>query len=334
MRTGVRSDGTLLARQVRILWGAGAYADISPRTIKNGGWAAIGPYRVPNAWIDSYAVFTNTTPAGGFRGYGVPQVCWAYERQMDEIAQALGLDPLELRLRNVLHDGDAFSTGQTMHDVHLEELLRVVAERIGWCRPLPEPGRGGAKRGRGIAVTVKGTITPSTSTANIKLNEDGSVNLLVSTTVIGQGSRTVLAQIAADALGVPFQSITVAYPDTELTPWDQTTSSSRSTSMMGGAVRQAAESVRQQLVEIAAEMFETASTDLCIEGGSVVVSGAPARRLSFAELVKQARRGNILGHGTYATEGGLDPETGQGIATYQFSQAACAAEVEVDAAGA
>src|SRR5207244_11595588 len=117
----------VLARPERILWGAGAYADISPRTIKNGGWAAIGPYRVPNAWVDSYAVYTNTTPAGGVRGYGVPQVCWAYERQMDEIAHALGIDPLELRLRNVVHEGDAFSTGQIMHDIHLEELLRSVA---------------------------------------------------------------------------------------------------------------------------------------------------------------------------------------------------------------
>jgi len=330
IRTGVRHDGTLVARQVRILWGAGAYADISPRTIKNGGWAAIGPYCVPNAWIDSYAVYTNTTPAGGFRGYGVPQVCWAYERQMDEIASALGLDPLELRLRNVVHEGDSFSTGQTMRDVHVEDLLRSVAQRIGWQRPLPAPSHARAVRGRGIATTVKGTVTPSTSTASIKLNEDGSVNLLVSTTDIGQGSRTVLAQIAADALDVPLESISVAYPDTDLTPWDQTTSSSRSTAMMGGAVRTAAESVRRQLVEIASRLLEVGAADLNIENGSVSVSGAPARRLRYAELIRQSRSGNILGHGTHATEGGLDPETGQGIASHHFAQSACAAEVEVD----
>ena len=330
LRTGVRHDGMLTARQVRVLWGAGAYADISPRTIKNGGWAAIGPYRVPNAWVDSFAVYTNTTPAGGFRGYGVPQVCWAYERQMDEIASALELDPMELRLRNIVHEGDSFSTGQTMHDVHMEELLRSVAHRVGWGIPVAGSGEERIRRGRGIAATVKGTITPSTSTASIKLNEDGSVNLLVSTTDIGQGSRTVLAQIAADALRLPYESISVAYPDTDVTPWDQTTSSSRSTSMMGGAILEAAKNVRLQLEKIAAELFETAAADLLIEDGSVRVSGAPSRRLTFGELIRRTRRGNILGHGTCATEGGLDPETGQGVATHQFSQAACAAEVEVD----
>jgi CO/xanthine dehydrogenase Mo-binding subunit len=330
IRTGVRADGTILARHVRILWGAGAYADISPRTSKNGGWAAIGPYRIPNAWVDSYAVYTNTTPAGGFRGYGVPQVCWAYERQMDEIASALGLDPLEIRLRNVVYDGDSFSTGQTMRDIHVADLLRTAAERIGWQQPLPPPDGTRKRRGRGIAATVKGTITPSTSTAIIKLNEDGSVNLLVSTTDIGQGSRTVLAQIAADSLGVPFESIHVAYPDTELTPWDQTTSSSRSTAMMGGAVLRAADNVRRQLVELAASLLEVSPEDLQAEDGSVRVTGAPTRELSYADVVRRSRSGNILGTGTYATEGGLDPETGQGVATHHFAQSACAAEVEVD----
>jgi CO/xanthine dehydrogenase Mo-binding subunit len=330
IRTGVRRDGTLVARKVHILWGAGAYADISPRTTKNGGWASIGPYRVPHAWVDSFAVYTNTTPAGGFRGYGVPQVCWAYERQMDEIACALEIDPLELRLRNIVHDGDTFSTGQIMHDMHLDELLRSAAQRIGWDRPLPPASHARAVRGRGVAATVKGTITPSTSTASIKLNEDASVNLLVSTTDIGQGSRTVLAQIAADSLGVPLESISVAYPDTDLTPWDQTTSSSRSTAMMGGAVQLAAASVRRQLAEIGAELLEVGPADLHVADGTVSVTGAPARRLSYADVIRRARRGNILGHGTHATEGGLDPETGQGIATHHFAQSACAADVEVD----
>jgi CO/xanthine dehydrogenase Mo-binding subunit len=330
LRTGVRRDGTLTARKVRILWGAGAYADISPRTVKNGGWASIGPYRVPHAWVDSYAVYTNTTPAGGFRGYGVPQVCWAYERQMDEIAASLGIDPLQLRLRNLVHDGDSFSTGQSMHDIHLEEMLRSVARHIGWATPVAEPAHPLAVRGRGLAATVKGTITPSTSTASMKLNDDGSVNLLVGTTDIGQGSRTVLAQIAADALGVPYQAVEVAYPDTDVIPWDQTTSSSRSTAMMGGAVREAAASVRQQVLDVASRLLEVDPADLTIGDGAVRVVGAPDRQLSLADVVRSSRQGNLLGHGTFASEGGLDPETGQGIATHHFAQSACAAEVEVD----
>jgi CO/xanthine dehydrogenase Mo-binding subunit len=123
LKTGVKHGGTLVARQATVHWSAGAYADISPRVAKNGGYSAIGPYRVPHVWVDSYAVYTNVTPAGGFRGYGVPQVCWAYESQMDEIAAALGIDPLELRRRNLAEDGDLFSTGQAFEDTHFRELL-------------------------------------------------------------------------------------------------------------------------------------------------------------------------------------------------------------------
>src|SRR5207302_1795727 len=121
--TGVMADGRLVARQGRVLWSAGAYADISPRVVKNGGYSAIGPYRVPNVWVDSLAVYTNVTPAGGFRGYGVPQVTWAYESQMDEMAHALGLDPVEMRRRNLALDGDLFATGQEFEDTHCHELL-------------------------------------------------------------------------------------------------------------------------------------------------------------------------------------------------------------------
>ena len=148
LQTGVLRDGTLVARQATVLWSAGAYADISPRLIKNGGYASIGPYRVDDVWVDSYAVYTNVTPAGGFRGYGVPQVAWAYESQLDEIASALRLDPLELRRRNLLRDGDRFSTGQVLDDLHYEELLDGVAERIG---PPEPPSEGRRARGRGLA---------------------------------------------------------------------------------------------------------------------------------------------------------------------------------------
>src|SRR5262245_47813621 len=182
LRTGVQRDGTILAREVRILWSAGAYADISPRLIKNGGYSSAGPYRIPHVAVDSYAVYTNVTPAGGFRGYAIPQVAWAYESQMDAIADRLGLDPLELRLRNLLQDGDEFATGQVVEDFHLAEVLHTVSDRIGWTGPGPAGAPGpGLVRGKGLACTLKTTVTPSTSTAAIKLNEDGSASLLTST---------------------------------------------------------------------------------------------------------------------------------------------------------
>lgn len=338
LETGLSRDGIILARRARLYWSAGAYADISPRLSKNGGYSAIGPYRVPNAWVDSYAVYTNVTPAGGFRGYAVPQVTWAYESQLDEIAHGLGLDPLELRRRNVVQDGDPFSTGQVMDDLHYAALLERTARAIGWApgtpaSPVgasPAPAPPGLLRGKGLAITVKTTVTPSTSTASLMLNEDGSLNLLSSTTEVGQGSRTVLAQIAADAVGVPLDRVYQPYPDTDVTPWDQTTSSSRSTMMMGEAIRRASLEIRRQVRALAAGLLEAAPDDLEIGSGAVSVRGVPERRLTFGDLIRRTRRGNLLGSGTYTTEGHLDPETGQGIASMRFFQAACGTEVSVD----
>lgn len=335
LKTGVRRDGTISAREVRILWSAGAYADISPRLIKNGGYSSAGPYRIPNVAVDSYAMYTNVTPAGGFRGYGIPQVAWAYERQMDAIAGRLGVDPLEIRLRNVVHDGDTFATGQRMEDLHLEPMLRAVADQIGWADRHPDPlptdleGRRSV-RGKGLACIVKTTVTPSTSTTSLKLNDDGSLSLLTSTVEIGQGSRTVLAQIAADAVGVPVERVSVSYPDTQVTPWDQTTSSSRSTLMMGGAIREAGRRMREELLELASEQLEVAASDLVLEDGRVGVAGSPGTARPIGDIVRAAARGNLLASATNRSEGSLDPETGQGIVTPHFYHAAVGAEVEVD----
>jgi CO/xanthine dehydrogenase Mo-binding subunit len=331
LRTGVRRDGTLVARQARILWSAGAYADISPRLIKNGGYSSAGPYRIPHVAVDSYAVYTNVTPAGGFRGYAIPQVAWAYESQMDLIAERLGLDPLELRLRNVLRDGDEFATGQRVEDFRLGELLSTVAERIGWSGPGPvEAAEPHLVRGKGLACTLKTTVTPSTSTATIELGEDGSASLLTSTVEIGQGARTVLAQIAADALGIPADRVVVSYPDTDTTPWDQTTSSSRSTLMMGGAVEEAGLALRREVLALAAPLLGAPMEALSAEDGLVWPGSERERALSYAEVVRRSGRRNLVASAANQSPGGLDPETGQGVVTPHFFHAAAGVEVEVD----
>ena len=329
LRTGVKRDGTLVARQARILWSAGAYADISPRTIKNGGYSAGGPYRIPHVAIDSYAIYTNVTPAGGFRGYAIPQVAWAYESQMDLIAERLGIDPLELRLANLLVDGDEFATGQVLEDFHLRQLLERTAARIGWDGGVARRD-GHLARGKGLACILKTTVTPSASTVALRLDDDGSLTLLTSTTEIGQGSRTVLAQIAADAAGVPLESVAVPYPDTDLTPWDQTTSSSRSTLMMGGAISQAGESLRAQLIELASELLEAPHEILSAADGLVWPEGRLDRGLSYAEVLRRSGRHQLTAEAQNRSTGGLDPETGQGIVTPHFFHAAAGAEVEVD----
>jgi CO/xanthine dehydrogenase Mo-binding subunit len=330
MQTGVRRDGTLLARRSTCQFNTGAYADIGPRLIKNGGYGTAGPYHIPNVWVDSYAVYTNLPPAGAFRGYGAPQGAWAYESQMDMIAERLGLDPVELRCRNLLRDGQQFATGETVHDVHFAELLTRAVHAIGWD-PAAAPVRDGSKvRAFGAACAMKGAVTPSTSTASVKLNDDGSLDILTSSVEMGQGLQTAMAIIAARRMGVPLERIRVSEVDTQVTPYDQQTSSSRSTHAMGSAVALALDDVRNQLLDLGADLLEADWQDLEVIDGQVRVKGAPERAASLSEVVRATRRGNLLGSGTFQVEGGLDPETGQGIATVHWHQAAGAAEVEVD----
>jgi CO/xanthine dehydrogenase Mo-binding subunit len=330
LKTGVRRDGTLVARQSTCHFNTGAYADIGPRLIKNGGYGTAGPYHIPNVWVDSYAVYTNLPPAGAFRGYGAPQGAWAYESQMDMIAERLGLDPVELRCRNLLRDGQQFATGETVHDVHFAELLTRAVHAIGWD-PTSVPVREATTvRAFGAACAMKGAVTPSTSTASVKLNDDGSLDILTSSVEMGQGLQTAMAIVAARRMGVPLDRIHVSEVDTQVTPYDQQTSSSRSTHAMGSAVALALDEIREQLMDLGADLLEADRADLEVVDGQVRVRGAADRALSLSQVVRATRRGNLLGSGTFQVEGGLDPETGQGVATIHWHQAAGAAEVEVD----
>jgi CO/xanthine dehydrogenase Mo-binding subunit len=330
MKTGLSSDGRILARKSTCYFNTGAYADIGPRLIKNGGYATGGPHDIPNVWVDSYAVYTNVTPAGAYRGYGVSQAAWAYETQMDMIAERMGIDPLELRMKNLLQDGDTFATGEVVEDCHYRELLTNVAEAIDWrAGELPE--RNGSRvRAKGLSCITKSTVTPSTSTASVKLNEDGSLNVLTSSVEMGQGLQTALALIAAEKLGLSIDRVHVSDVDTDVTPYDQQTSASRSTHAMGSAVMAAMDDVREQVLDHAADLLEASKHDLEIEAARVQVKGAPERSLDLGQIVRQSRSGNILGHGTFSSKGGLDPETGQGIGSVHWHQGAGSAEVEVD----
>lgn len=343
LRTGVTRDGLLLAREATALFNTGAYADVGPMVARNAGSAVTGPYRIPNVKVDSMAVWTNLVPAGAFRGFGVSQGAWAYESQADMIAERIGMDPVEFRRRNLLRSGDSYATGEVLHDLHYEELLGRVVAAIGWP-PRDQPARqrpagngrrpagadGSKRRGKAVTALIKATITPSTSTAAAKLNEDGSLNVLTSSVEMGQGARTALAQLAAEALDLPFERVLVSEPDTDVTPYDQQTSSSRTTFSMGNAVVRAVRDVRGQLLELAAEAMETAVEDLEPREGRVEVRGAPNQSMSYGDVVRSAQRGNLLGHGSFVTEGGLDPLTGQGVGSVHWHNGAFACEVEVD----
>jgi CO/xanthine dehydrogenase Mo-binding subunit len=327
LRTGVRDDGTIVAREVQALFNAGAYTDISPRLIKNGGYGAVGPYRIPHVHVDSYAIYTNLPSSGAFRGYGVSQGAWAYESQMDVIADEMGIDRVELRRRNLLGEGDTFATGEALHDVRFAEVLDDALSLYREPKPTGEPPRRAV--GRGCAVIIKSTITPSTSEASVKLDNDASLQVLTSTVEMGQGAHTALAQIAADQLGVPTTSVHVVGPDTDTTPYDTTTSSSRSTSSMGFAVNQAVVEIREELLRLAADQLEASVEDLELRDGQVTVRGAHVQK-SIQAVVNDSRRGTLTANGTFMSAGGLDAATGQGIASHHWHQGAIAAEVEVD----
>ena len=332
MKTGVPRDGAIVAREVESYWNAGAYADISPRLIKNGGYASPGPYRIPHVKVDSYAVYTNLPPAGAFRGYGVAQTAWAYETQMDIIAEKLGIDPLQLRLDNFIDDGDTFSTGEVVHEPMFAKLTKASAQWIGWDgeTAVVSPKDPAKRRGKGFACIIKGTVTPSTSAALLRVNPDGSCSVLTSTVEMGQGSKTIFAQMVMDAFGLPLEMVKIVDPDTEITPYDLTTSSSRSTFSMGTAIVLACDDVKQQMRDAASKIIGVSVDTLEIVDGLVRARGLADRDLSFAQVISLGGLGTIVGRGTYTTKGGLNPEDGQGIASVHWHQAAGAAEVEVD----
>jgi CO/xanthine dehydrogenase Mo-binding subunit len=290
----------------------------------------MGPYRVANISVDSYGVYTNLVPATAFRGFGIPQVAWAHECQMDQVADAIGMDPLELRLRNVLRAGDSFSTGEVLaEDPHYPELLTEVAARVGWSWPATVEREGPLVRAKSVVCIIKGSSSfPATSAA--RLNSDGSLNVLTSSVEMGQGALTSLAQIAAHEATVSLDQVRVSTPDTEHTPFEQMTAASRTTNFMGRALRRAVQDIKSQLVDLASEQLEVARDDLEVSDGRVSVRGSPQRGASFVSLMSAAKLGSLVGHGSYVVPTHLDPETGQGIAAPQWHSAACGCEVEVD----
>ncbi|MEX2147445.1 MAG: xanthine dehydrogenase family protein molybdopterin-binding subunit [Candidatus Rokuibacteriota bacterium] len=294
VRMGFGADGALLAVDCVADFDVGAYADIAPRVIQKGTYTTTGPYRVPHVLLHSNAVYTNTTPGGAFRGFGVPQIVWAVESMMDVAAHRLDRDPVDLRRQNLLAHGEEFAPGDTPVDGKLEEGLNRLAEAIQWSQA-PAAGRA-----RGLAIMMKASVAPSVSEAIVRLHADGSASVLCSTVEMGQGARTVMAQIAAEVLAIPLERVMVVPPDTSITPYDQTSSSSRSTTMVGRAVQEAADDVVDQLRKIAARQLGVTVRGLGVADGAVV---AGDRRVSYPDLLDfhfGMRGGELIGRGVVA----------------------------------
>jgi CO/xanthine dehydrogenase Mo-binding subunit len=310
-------DGRITARRCEVFWNGGAYADIGPRITQKSGFTAPGPYDIDNVEIDSYSLYTNLTPAGALRGFGIPQLVWAYESHTDMMARALKLDPIEFRRRNILRNGRPQATGTLMQDAAIEAVLDRLAALMSWAKPF-EHGNGTVKRGRGIAIGFKASISPTTSIAIVNVAADGSCTLYCSTVDMGQGSDTANAQIVAEVLNIPVASITVVHPDTDVTPYDMATLGSRSIFHMGNAIRLAAEDAREKIAALSREV------------GLPEGSNVPIAELFQRKYKMQA--GNIIGTGSYIPSYvPPDHATGQTPnATPFWMVGGAGAEVEVD----
>jgi len=322
VRTGFMADGTLAFQDIAADYLIGAYADIADRVVGKGSYPGCGPYRVPAARILARSVLSHTVPSTAFRGFGNPQVNWAVESNLDAGALALGIDRLELRLRNVARRGEAFIPFDTPADGHWEQPLRRAAELIGWGTPLP-PGHG-----RGIALGIKSGPTTGLSYATVRLLVDGSVIVFAGTSDMGQGARTVFAQIAAQELGAPLDWVTVVMGDTSVVPYDQQTSASRSTVLMGNAVLAACREIQAKLRAMAARLHGLAEASVGVDRGVVRL---PGRDLTVLEvLVPGLGRlgGELVGNGEMRKDAEPDHPLGGSAAFFEFNCTAVEASVD------
>ncbi len=334
LKTGVKKDGTLTAREAEIIWDNGAYSSKGPEVARRGTLTIFGPYRTPHLTLLSRLVYTNKQPSGAYRGFGTTQVTWACEAQIDIIAGKLGIDPVEVRLRNFYADGDPYINEQIMHTAGLRETLEKASQEIGWGQKKPKT-TGTKVRGKGIATTIKGTNTPTDSYCFIKVNVDGSVTVLTSSVEIGAGQKTVLAQIAADTIGVPLASIHIPNPDTCSTPFDFGVTSSRTTYHMGNAICLAGQKVRRQILETAGEILKTDPERLTLREGEIIDRDAE-NQMTLKELMAKkygGKGGAIQGEGYFTPAGSSLIKAKPGIewmSSIFWMWATHAAEVEVD----
>ena len=339
-RTGARRDGTLTAMQAQLLIEAGAYATWSPGVLTRSSVQAAGPYRCPNVLIEGAAVYTNHPAAGAMRGFGAPQVTFACETQLDRLAERLGMDPLDLRVRNAYGGGDRMPTQQVLGPtVEMQDTLRGVEAAYGRLSGEAEranrvEGAGPWRHGVGIASMWFGlgkTGRTNLSEAFVEMGKDNRVHVYSGVAEVGQGAATVLAQIAAQELGLPYDEIETTLGDTLLTPNADFTCASRQTHISGNAVRFAARDLREVLRRGAAQLLDVPPRALQQRDGGLV-DPATGRSLSLAEAAEYCRHeGMPLRHkGEYdIVTAAISIETGEGQAYPFFSYGTQVALVKV-----
>ena len=287
LETGVMRDGTIVARSARLVLDNGAYAGDAPFFPQLAAMMAVGPYRVPNVWVDAHLAYTNTTPSGSVRAPTAPQACWGLELHMDAVAERIGLDPVEFRRRNIVRPGDETATKQVLETIAAAESLERAVEMIGYGRELPPD------EAFGVACGWWPTFAQP-SGAHVKLHGDGSGTIVTGAQECGTGSVMALPLLAAEVLGMRPEQFTVVYQDTDAGPWDAGASGSQTTTNNGRAVVEAAVDVRNQLLELAEEVLEAARADLELVDGRVRVKGSPSTGVDITELAEKAAGDKLL----------------------------------------
>ena len=338
MRTAAAADGTLLGRSAEAWMDTGAYADNGPRVTATAGDAAPGPYRWRAVESAAHCVYTNTSPSGSYRAFGATHLQWIGESQLDEVARRVSMDRLEIRRRNLLLPGEEVRPGGKPLDADLIGDVEKAAAEVGWSdtsadayprAPQAVP-RGRYRRGRGVSVGLLAAGAQPVSMATVRMGPDGSVTVLVGTTELGQGARTVMAQIAAGVLSSPVSKVVMRGTDTRYTPYDRSTGASRSTTVAGLAVQRAAQSVLDSLLETASAKLETPPPLLRTAEGRIEDQGG--RSITHGELVR-ARfgfdGGELIGHGRVQPEGGSGSYA-EGPVFWEVCVAAVEAEVDME----
>jgi CO/xanthine dehydrogenase Mo-binding subunit len=346
LKTGVKKDGTLMAQQLRIINNCGAYRGSGVVVIFLSWGFTMVPYRLPNLKYEGYAVYTNNPVRAPQRGHGAPQLRFAVESQMDIIAEELGIDPVEIRLKNARVSGEQLPNGDNVHNCGLIDCIQKAAEHTQFkqkygLKRKHHSNNNHIRKGIGMGVSAYfggSLIYPNSSSVTVKMNDDGTATLLTGALDLGQGAETVLSQIVAEELKTPVEEIRVIAADTDSTPVDIGSWISGNTYVTGNATRVAATEVRQKLLDIAAEKMEIDIADLVLANKAVQVVGSPERKMSYRELIAlsvQKHRGDpVRGEGHWRTmrDEPFHPSlaTTKGRWSENYAVDAQVAEVDVD----
>lgn len=348
IKTGVSSDGKILAQQMWMYWDAGAYADYAVNVTRASGYSAAGPYEIPNAHLDAYTIYTNKPYGTAYRGFGHVEFFWGLERHMELVAHAIGMDPLKFRLKNALRPGSVTLTGEviTEHTGNVVKCLDAAAQAINYGQLTPDElareKATGLKIGKGIAALHKApAMPPFTATATIiKMNSDGSVNVNLALTEMGQGSATALGQIVAERLKFRLDQVKVTVEkDTDRDPYDWQTVASKGLLLSGNACILAADDLLKNAYEVAGQILRAQPADLDHDDTKVFVRHRPQTGVTFAAMSigyafpdGNAIGGPLIGVGRYVAQGlsNLDKETGQGNPALDWTYGAHGVIAEVD----